>query len=136
MMVPSHQTEKNDTLEDLDKLAFKEYLIRAKICEQLARIDQLTPAANLPTTSSSTGSYWDRAKSMAELVVAHVKRYRLHTTHVDSSKLQDEGGKVYSNIKIVKALCIQGKLLKWCLVSKLRWAYSRLSEICVQPMWE
>lgn len=101
---PSYQTD----LEDMDVLAFRAYLIREKICENLVRDDAITsPAVAPPSTSSD--SYWDRAKHIIELVWWHLRRYGLIGVHARISEDQASSGvKVYRNMKNMKALCIQG----------------------------
>lgn len=106
-MFPSHQTEADKAMEDLDKLAFIEYLKREKICETLAKEEETPPARSAPAPANDT--HWGRAKSVVELVIGHIMRYKYHPTRVESSKLTSEDKRFYPNKKNIIAVCKEGK---------------------------
>ena len=73
--------------------------------------DEITTEAKSSSSLPSNASYWEHAKSLAELVFSHAMRYKLHQKYIASSKRDSGSGKVYSSIKNIKALCIKGKIL-------------------------
>lgn len=120
VIFPSYQLDGNAMSEELDQRAFRDYLIREKLCENLD--DAPTSPINIPNASSSSSSpsYWDHAISKAALVISHIMRSKQHNAHVKTSTLPVDGDKVYKNLKNIKALCIKGKQLLSvsCLVGK------------------
>jgi hypothetical protein len=60
--------------------------------------------------SASNGSYWDRTKSFVELIGTSVGQFRFHGAETYASKrLSNRSSPLYANMKVLKALCIQGK---------------------------
>lgn len=124
-MLSSYHTVSVPTFEDLDQLAFREYLIKEKICESLVRDEAMTPPASSSSSSfpspTAGASYWDRAKSIAELVFSHTSTYKIYNYNMESSKRHAaDKREVYRNVKVLKALCTQGKSVYCCLVSTSR----------------
>jgi hypothetical protein len=119
---PSYQLDIKPTVEEeLDQLAYREYLIREKICENLAADEEITSPINVPAASTTfNGTYWDKAKSILEVALLQLKQYKLYDARVEASKNFNQSRKVYTNFKNIKALCIKGKLF-CCFVSKSRW---------------
>lgn len=112
-------------LEDLDVLAYREYLIREKLCENLSQSDdEITPHAEPPSTTS-TASYWDRAKHIIELLWWQMRMFDMHAIRYERSQSQATPGvKVYRNLKNLKALCTQGKECHCGVVFTSRWEFS------------
>lgn len=102
---PSKQTDVSFTFENLDLLAYREYLMQEKICENFASNKELSSLN--PSPSMLDVSYWDRAKSIPELVLSKTGQYKFHQQHTEATAA--DSGKGYSNPKNIKALCIQGK---------------------------
>lgn len=102
---PSYLTAaENDTFEDLDKFAMREFLIREKLCENFEDITE--PAK--PPKQSSIVSFWDKSVHLIELVMYHLRRHGDHEQHTEATKLSSEQPKNYTNIKNLKALCREG----------------------------
>lgn len=109
-------------------------MIDAKICEDLARHNELTRPIVMPSTSLEN-SYWDNSDKILKLAEHHVKRYREHESFIDSSKL---GGRTYTNIKVIKALCDRGNQAPCCLHVSVKMEAKSLytDSLCVDSMWE
>jgi hypothetical protein len=105
----------------LDQLAFRNFLIKEKICENIAEIAEITSPIKLPQRSSAiNGTYWDEEKGILEVAVLQLRQYKHYEARVEASKNLNQSQVVYSNFKNLEALCIKGKVF-CCFVSDSRW---------------
>lgn len=101
-MFPSYQAA------DADRIAFREYLMREEICENLKSYRK---TVKITSPAEPLESYWSKALHIIDLIYYHLTRFKLNEARVESSKDEAENKNIYSNSKNIKALCVEGKTL-------------------------